>query len=491
MKVEILEKVAERGEENVSLSPLEQAGRIIKCGADPLEWFKHVKIQDATLKKMVEFEMWPHLRRFIMAVYRKHLVIVLKAKQIGISWTMAGVALHICYQPGAKILMLSKGKDEAKELLEKARIIHQNLPEWLKMKLVNDDVFFLKFANGSSIMALSSTADAGVGYTASLVIADENEFHDYAKENYGNVKATVDAGAWMIIASTTEKTKTNTHFKTLFSHAKQGINNFYPMFFGVYSRPGRNHEWYTRTQRDYTSALWEFHQNYPRNESEALSPVEGKMAVDMELLKRQLLFSEKAVTKESRVGGACKVYAFEQPSTFYIAGVDASEGKGNDYQALRIMGQEGLIMEDCLVMWTNNLTVDIFAYEAYKFLNQYYQPNLVCGADAWGQAFLKCLVEYGYPTEKIYSTNPTKKLGYQETYANKKTNMADMEVWLKNVILRHKESVYELMSVYYEDGEPKVPEGSHDDLVVSLKNCMVGFKAFKNFGEKVVVERYY
>jgi len=213
------------------LSAYEQISEYNACLNNILYWFaNHVKILDRTQKKIVPYEMWPHLVEFIRDSYRYHENITLKSKQVGVSWALAGINLFDCYTPGANELELSKGKDEAAELLWKSHFIWEHLPPYLQLEKDHDGTFLFSFKNASRIMTFASTPDAGIGETASRATLDEHEFHEYARENYGHIRATVDAGAFLNVVSTSDPTRVDSNFKTLWRDARAGKNNLHPTF---------------------------------------------------------------------------------------------------------------------------------------------------------------------------------------------------------------------------------------------------------------------
>ena len=75
------------------LSVIEQIKQKIEI-SDPIKFFKHVKILDATTNQIIKYEMWPHLVEFIEAIFTYSLVIVLKSRQVGVSWTLAAIAIY-------------------------------------------------------------------------------------------------------------------------------------------------------------------------------------------------------------------------------------------------------------------------------------------------------------------------------------------------------------------------------------------------------------
>ena len=469
----------------------EQLNEYVDAINNPFAFFKHVKIMDSTTNAVIPFEMWEHLRYFIQAVFSHQLVIVLKSRQIGISWTLAGIALFYCYKLGANVLVLSKGKDESADFLHKARIIYQYLPKFLQQELEHDGTFLLSFKKTHSrIVALPSTEDAGIGQTASLVIADENEFHDFARENYAAVKPTVDAGAPMVVVSAVDKTRVDSHFKTLWRMAKSG-SNFFPIFFPYNVRPGRDKEWYERTRKDYPLG-WQFEQNYPLTEQEALSPLTGRSVFDRQILQKML--SEASEPLEIRQG-AINIYQRPKVGTHYIAGADIAEGRGGDYSVLWIEGQDfyrGL----AAVIYSNQISVDLFAYMSYGLLLEYFSPMVIGGADAFGGSFLKYLIDMGYSKEKIYCSDKKKeKLGYQETEHTQQVDVLELERVIRaGIRVPFKPAILEMFAYQWADekGKSKAEpaRGAHNDIVMAMVKSNFGFNFYKPM-EPVKVRRFY
>ena len=337
---------------------IDQLGTYLEVQLAPLKFFEHVKILDATTNQIVKYEMWPHLVEFIKFIVEYQQVITLKSKQVGVSWTLAAIALWWCYKTGSNVIMISKGESEAKELLRKARFIYSQLPKYLQLEVDREGAEQISFkTTHSRIHTLPSTEYAGVGETASLVIWDENEFHPNDKENWAHLKPTIDAGAKGVVVSTADPTKINSHFKTLWREARNGNNNFYPIFIPWNAVPGRNQDWLERVKRDYYLE-WQFRADYPDTEEEALSPLLGRGFFDGPTLKK---LQDEAIKPEEVRQGCIYIYHRPKVGTQYIAGVDMAEGRGGDYSVLWIEGKEGLSRELVAVMHSNQVLPDMFS----------------------------------------------------------------------------------------------------------------------------------
>jgi len=454
---------------------------------DPLKFFKHVKILDATTNQIIKYEMWPHLVEFIKAIFAYSLVIVLKSRQVGISWTIAAIAIYWCYKTGANVIMISKGEAEAKELLRKSRFIYSQLPKHLQIQIEHEGSEMVSFKNKHSrIHTLPSTEYAGVGETASLVIWDENEFHPNDEENWAHLKPTIDAGAHGIVVSTTEPTKINSHFKTLWRNAREGKNNFHPIFIGWDAVPHRDEEWLERVRKDY-DLDWQFRANYPKTEEEALSPILGRGVFDAGVLQK---LQREALKEEEIRQDVVHIYHRPRVGVQYIAGVDMAEGRGGDYSVVWIEGKEGLSRELVAVMHSNKILPDTFSYMGYDLLKEYYSPRVICGADAWGQMFIGDLVAHGYDRGKIYASDKKReKLGYQETGKTRDKDLVEMEKALREgVRIHYIPAIKEFFAFQYSDkGRMEAAEGSHDDLVMAACKANFGFKEYKSGNQGIRV----
>ena len=449
----------------------EQIGRRLEVIASPLELAKEAKILNATTSQIVQYELWSHLVEFIKIVWNNPLVIVIKSKQIGISWTLALLALHWCYKVGTNVIEISNGERAAADLLDKSRFILEHLPSYLQLTRVHDGASLMGFSNHSRIHTLPSTSDAGIGETASLVVMDENDFHEYAQENYANIKPTVDAGAHMVVVSTRNPMGIDSHFIKLYNGALSGKNNFKPLFFGCFVVPGRDDEWYEKTRMDYPLE-WQFTHNYPRTLEEALSPITGRSVFGD-------LRQETRPPIETRLG-AEHIYFRPAVGVDYIAGADIAEGRGGDYSVLWIEGKQGLSRELCAVIHSNLIQPDTFAYMSYELLKEYHTPMVIGGADAFGNSFLKYLVDLGYPRGRIYCSDKKKeKLGYQETAFTQERDLLALEKAIRTGALRiaYKPAILELLSYQYKEKKDRAePEGgAHNDLVMAAVKANFGF----------------
>ncbi len=152
------------------------------------------------------FRLWPSQIGVVWALMLQRLIIILKARQLGISWICCGYVLWRClFQPGQLVLLFSKSQDDADELLRRVKVLYERLPEWLLRacpSVVKDNTTVLAWSNGSRVRSLPATKSAGRSLTASVVVLDEAAFLVWADVLYGALKPTIDGGGQLIILST-------------------------------------------------------------------------------------------------------------------------------------------------------------------------------------------------------------------------------------------------------------------------------------------------
>ena len=168
---------------------------------------RYCQVYDATARVWLPFGLWPAQRDVLIDLEQHRLTVILKARQLGLSWLVVGWALWLMlFQPAATVLFFSKRDQEAVHLLAfRLRGMLDRLPDWLRPALVADNDHNIELANGSVGLAFPTTG--GRSYTASLVVVDEADFADNLDALLAAVKPTIDAGGRLILLSTADKSE--------------------------------------------------------------------------------------------------------------------------------------------------------------------------------------------------------------------------------------------------------------------------------------------
>lgn len=223
---------------------------------------------------VMPFDLWPKQEELLDAVQAERLLLILKARQLGISWLVCAYALWLCmYKPGRVVLAFSKGQEEANELTRRVTVMYERLPEAIRAAhpMTKANTEEAAWANGSRFKSMPATPGAGRTFTASLAIMDEAAFMAYADKLYTSMKPTIDGGGQLIILSTANG-RANLFYK-LCERAQQGLGQFAFQFLPWQARPGRDAAWYAATEADAIDATL-MKQEYPATPEEAFEATE-------------------------------------------------------------------------------------------------------------------------------------------------------------------------------------------------------------------------
>lgn len=227
--------------------------------------------------KRVNFKwrLWDWQWEYLARILFSKRTVVLKARQLGVSWLCAGYALWVAlFHPNSNIILLSRKEQVAADLLAKCAYIYRRLPPELKPELDprhdkdNDTELFWRSIN-SRIRAIASTKSSGRSDTTSLVIADEWADHPFASDMYSSYEPTVgDSG--QIIGVSTAKGRQGLFYQT-YMGSKRRQNTFDAIFLSASLHPDYTDDFLRSKKADYDSKneLWKYFQEYPTNDIEA------------------------------------------------------------------------------------------------------------------------------------------------------------------------------------------------------------------------------
>jgi len=229
------------------------------------------------------FKLWDAQRDLLGAIEAEPRLLILKARQLGISWLCCAYALHLClFKPNRLVLTFSIGQEEANEMMRRIQAMYDRLSEGMRAEHPTSkrNTEEIVWANGSAIHALPSRKSAGSGYTASLIILDEFAKNENASKLYAAVKPTIDGGGKMIILSTANGA--GNLFHDFVVRAQNGDGRFTFRFLPWQARPGRDAAWYAQVAADAeTMAL--HRQEYPETPDEAFEASEVDAFIDIHL----------------------------------------------------------------------------------------------------------------------------------------------------------------------------------------------------------------
>jgi len=409
-------------------------------------------------------------------------IVILKARQLFISWLMCAYAVwSAVFHDYAKVLLLSyKEEGGSWELIDKCLFIYNALPDFIKRELDSDTRSQIGFKHGNSrIKALPSTETAGTGYTATLVIRDELEKHPYAEKNFAAIGPTVDAGGQMIDLSTIEKSAPDSHFRKRYISAKTGSNT-QAVFLGWRLRPVRQEglsldDWFKQNiEKKYTKLQIE--QEYPETEDQALSPPETTAFFDRAALNDMEWDVIRVL--ETRHSEQVKIYVPPIIGRKYVAFLDPSDGSEDPHA--------GIIMDfqtDEVVAETHGFCkADQCAKQFDELVREYNQAfnDFESNASVGGKVS-EVLAALGTPNRRVNRYVKGEPMYGWYTGGNSANSTRRDMIWeleeavrKRKVRVHNKDIITELKSFIQPPGEAPCPMGgAHDDYIMALGGCLL------------------
>lgn len=308
---------------------------------------KYCKIYDSIEKEWVPFTLWPSQRQVLDQIHHNQLTVILKARQLGISWLAICYALwSVLYQPIAVVSIFSRRDTESMYLMgdERMRGVYENLPPWMRTghKATTDSGHEWVLNSGSAVRAFST--NSGDGYVATFALIDEADLQPDLNRLMRSVKPTIDNGGKMVVLSRSNKSEPESEFKQIYKGAKAGENGWFPVFLPWHAHPGRTPEWYERQRRDIlsrTGSLDDLYEQYPETDIQALSSktLDKRIpALWLEACYQEL----KPLSLRHSLGlPGLDIYFAPKPGVRYVCGADPAEGNPNsDDSALTVIDLE-------------------------------------------------------------------------------------------------------------------------------------------------------
>jgi hypothetical protein len=291
-----------------------------------------VWIYDATAQDWVRFELWPEQVRTLQTMAGSRKLVILKARQLGISWLSLGYALWLMlFQAPATILLFSLREEESKELLWRLRGMYDRLPEGLrarKVTLSNETRWIL--SNGSRALAFSTRS--GRSYTGTLALVDEADFVPELSQFLNAVKPTIDAGGQLFLVSTSDKKRPISTFKNLFRAAVNGAGDYRHIFLPWWSRPGRDEAWRVAVQAEMYAQRGthdDFYAEYPSTPEEALAAEQLDRRLPLDWLGDCLDTERQPLAGAGPNVPGLTVWERPLAGRRYVIGADPAEGNPN------------------------------------------------------------------------------------------------------------------------------------------------------------------
>jgi len=475
----------------------------------------YCKIYDSISSEWIPFRLWKEQRELLHTIHGNQLTVILKARQLGISWLTLSYALwQVMFRPIAAVSIFSRRETEALYLIGQDRLrgMFNELPAWMKTghtSVVNSG---REWALSTKSAVRAFPTSAGDSYVSTLAIVDEADLSPDLNMLMGAVKPTIDNGGKMVLLSRVNKSEPESEFKAIYRGAVNGENGWVPVFLPWHVNPHRDADWYERQRKDIlsrTGALDDLYEQYPATDVEALS--EKTLDKRIPPMWLGMCFEPMAsiLPKGSPSIPGLDIYKAPIPGARYVMGADPAEGNVNsDDSSLTVVDMESGEEQALLAGKFEPAVFSSYIAMVSAYYN--YAPALV-ERNNHGHSVIQWLEEHARRTRLLLGhdaethkrdrKNRAKRkamkkgwlsstLGKTILYTNctefirTSANVDNPEVGSKKVI--HSRSTHDQLASI-ESATLSAPQGRHDDRADSFALAQTGRKQIADIGKGAVL----
>tara|TARA_R110002020_G_scaffold145490_3_gene318892 strand:+ start:889 stop:2469 length:1581 start_codon:yes stop_codon:yes gene_type:complete len=448
------------------------------CAKDPIFFMRQYCYIQHPKQGKIKFNLYPFQENSLTELRDNRYSVILKSRQLGISTLSAGFALwSMLFKEDFNVLVIATTQEVAKNLVTKVRVMHDNLPSWLKGTIEADNKLSLKFKNGSQIKAVSSATTGARSEALSLLIIDEAAFIRNIEEIWIASQATLSTGGGAIVLSTPNGVG-NWFHKTWVDGETNPQTQWHNIKLHWTVHPERNPVW----RNEQTQLLGE---RGAAQECDCDFVSSGHTVVDGKIL---LGYEEKCADPIEKRGFDNGYWVWEYPdySKNYIVVADVARGDSADWSAFHVIEVEsvtqvaeykgklppkdfGNMLVTVATEWNNALlaieNANIGWAAIQPALDRNYE-NLFYTYKDDGYVDVDVQLQKGYDMKDKSKMVP----GVSTTSRTRPLMISALEMYMREntPIIRSKRLIQELLVFIWLNGKAQSQSGYNDDLVMSF-----------------------
>lgn len=460
------------------------AKEFMRCAVSPEYFLNHYAYIQHPIRGRMIFNLYDYQKNSLKAFEEFDYNIILKGRQIGISTLVAGYALWLMlFHEDKNILVIATKQETAKNLVNKVKFMHENLPSWLripKAELLENNKLSLQFPNKSIIKAVASSPDAGRSEALSLLILDEAAFIENADVIWTAASSTLSTGGKAILLSTPNGMGNFFHQMWTKAEANEADTSgfkFNTILLDWRVHPERDQAWRDRQ----TAIMGEVQSSQEHDASFIFS---GNTVIPPEIIE----FYKKNIKEPiERTGPDGNFWIWEQPdyTRSYIVSGDVARGDGEDYSTIHVIDVEA---SRVVAEYKGKMGTKEFGNFCVEVATKYNDALLIVDNSSIGWSAIQQIIDRGYRNlfymskdlqyvdveSQILSSRYRDERGLVPGFTISQRTRPLIIAKLKEYMLENSVSIpskrmmAEFDTFIWQNGRPEALKGYNDDLVMAL-----------------------
>ena len=454
------------------LSKKEIVKEVIKSGKDPVYFINNYCKISHPMRGLISFKTYDFQDQLITDFNDHRFNVILKARQLGISTTVAAyVVWMMMFHRDKNVLVIATKFTTAANLVKKVKAMIKNLPPWIRISNISiDNRTSFELANGSQIKASSTSGDAGRSEALSLLVVDEAAHVDGLEELWTGLYPTLSTGGRCVALSTPNGV--GNWFHQTYTDAEEEKNDFFPTILPWDLHPERDQGWYEKETRNMSrrEIAQELECNFNTSGETVIHPD------DMDWL------ANMSKQPKYKTGFDRNFWIWEEfkEEYSYLLVSDVARGDGADYSVFHLMKLETM---EIVGEYQGKPNTDMFANFLCEVGKEYGGCMIVVENNSIGHSVLQKLIDNEYPNI-YYSTKGNHEYidpieaesrsnaipGFTMSLKTRPLVIAKLEEFVRNKLIRTYSNrvTNELKTFIWHNGKPEAMRGYNDDLVVAL-----------------------
>ena len=458
----------------------EQIVELNRCFKDPKYFINNYCYIVNLDEGLIKFNTRDYQDNLIDLMNENRRVIVKFPRQSGKTVTTASyVVWQIIFQPYSAIAILANKAKTAIGILQKVRLLYENLPGWIQVGVEEWNKSAISLENGSRVEASATSSSAIRSMSISTLIIDECAFvpKNIWSDFYASVYPTVSSSkkAKIFLISTPNGMN---HFYKFWSDAtnEKSDSEFVHYEIQWNDVPGRDEKFRKKVIAEFGKEYWdqEFNCEFLGSAGTLISGSKLKVLV----WKNEI---------EMRLNNKLKIYELPHKEEDhdgnveygkYVLIFDTGEGVGSDYSTIQVFRVDEKPYRQVATFSDNTISIREFPVTIEK-IGKLYNDALVIGENnTIGAAVLDDLfydLEYEnifYGTEKTNKNEEIndQKLGIRMTARSKSLGCSNLKTNIEDdyFILQNSDTISELTWFIKKGSSWQADDNKHDDLVMPL-----------------------
>jgi hypothetical protein len=428
-----------------------------RCKDDPVHFIStYIKVTHP-VRGLVPFKLYPFQTEIISALKENRFNILRKFRQAGCTTIAAAWSLWmVIFQKHKTVVILSKGDAESTEVLDRIKLMYDELPEFLKPGIVEDNKHTLKLKTQSIIKSRPSGKQSGRSLAGSFLIIDEAAFIENIDTIWAAVYPIISTGGRAFVLSTVNGI--GNWYHDVYQKATDGQNSFHAIDINWKDHPEYNynsdfdflyeemrekgldiHKWEETTRRNMPLKQWlqEYECNFLGT---------GETYIEGQILNE--IASQVSDDYYIKYNNRMRVWQDPHPEYTYAIACDVSLGRDRDYSAFHILNMYN--GQQVAEFYSNKTPINEFAQIITSEAMLYNIAHVICERNTIGNNLIDWLFNIN-EYENLW-TDDKGDIGFQTTAKNRETILADLEEALRteSIKVNSQRTVDELMNLIQE-----------------------------------------